>query len=200
MFYVVQEIQEETFKLPREGPIRKDLLQRISRLAGAFTENFGNDIVSPQSVFLLVNTNNSVIYRCAYRLNAEILVRFSSQNGLLLVPFVKFVSDLISSRTGLTHYKVQEFTAIPILSYIPPVIPDSTPVPTSIFPHTYSLYPFLSPRSLPWSMNTSGAFRIRRVGEWLGGNTTEDVQKTGGLSEGRGRVVTMDRWAILFYS
>jgi hypothetical protein len=54
------------------------------------------------------------------------------------------------------------------------------------------MYPFMSPRSLPWTMNASGAFRIRRVGEWLGTNSSEDVEKTGGLAEGKGRIVDAD--------
>jgi hypothetical protein len=49
-------------------------------------------------------------------------------------------------------------------------------------------------------MNEGALFRVRRVGEWLGQDTTEDVEKTGGLSEGRGRVVTLNEQVAPFYS
>jgi hypothetical protein len=48
-------------------------------------------------------------------------------------------------------------------------------------------------------MNTSGAFRMRRVGEWLASNATEEVQKTGGLAEGRGHILATDEYAIIFF-
>jgi len=76
------------------------------------------------------------------------------------------------------------------LSYLPSEVSELTSVQTLDFPHSYALYPFLSPRSLPWTMNTSGTFRIRRVGEWLGRNAGENIAATGGLAAGRGRVLT----------
>jgi hypothetical protein len=86
--------------------------------------------------------------------------------------------------------KVQQRPSTPLLSYIPLGLPSSTPVPTALFPHTYALFPFLVPRSFPWTMNVGGAFRIRRVGEWLGIDSNEDVQSTGGLAEGKGHILT----------
>ncbi|CCL98990.1 uncharacterized protein FIBRA_00998 [Fibroporia radiculosa] len=64
------------------------------------------------------------------------------------------------------------------------------PVPITMFPNTYSLYPFLSPRSLPWTMNMGSAFRVRRVGEWLSHKLGEDIHVTGGLARGNGRILT----------
>ncbi len=68
-----------------------------------------------------------------------------------------------------------------------------------MFPHTYSLYPFLSPRSVPWTSSGGGSFRIRRVGEWLGINSREDLLKSGGLAMGRGTVLTKEVCVSLTY-
>jgi hypothetical protein len=76
-----------------------------------------------------------------------------------------------------------------VLTYVPAEIASSSELPTSMFPHTYSVYPFMYPRSLPWTMNTSGAFRIRRVGEWLGSSPGEELQRTGGLAAGNGHLL-----------
>lgn len=35
------------------------------------------------------------------------------------------------------------------------------------FPRRYALYPFMSPRTLLWTMGTGGAFRARKVNEWM---------------------------------
>jgi hypothetical protein len=48
---------------------------------------------------------------------------------------------------------------------------------------SYSLYPFLSSRSLPWDAGTGSLFRLRRVGEWLRVNSGEGVlAETGGTA------------------
>jgi hypothetical protein len=44
-FESTQAITEDIFQLPGNKPIRSDLLQRISRLSGALTENFGENKV-----------------------------------------------------------------------------------------------------------------------------------------------------------
>jgi hypothetical protein len=74
-----------------------------------------------------------------------------------------------------------------LLSYLPPNVESKTLVPLNILPPSYSLYPFFSPRSLPWNMPVS-AFRVRRVGEWLGHDTSEDPRETGGLVSGRATI------------
>lgn len=102
-----------------------------------------------------------------------------------------YYGDLHLPYTSLISFlQLQEHSRTPVLTYVPAEVLSSTPVPTSMFPRTYSVYPFLSPRSPPWTMNTSGAFRIRRVGEWLGSNASEELQKTGGLAEGNGHFLT----------
>jgi hypothetical protein len=61
-----------------------------------------------------------------------------------------------------------------------------------VFPSSYSVYPFLSPRPLPLTMKSGGAFRIRRVFEWLNGDGHEDTQATGGLASGMGKIFGVD--------
>lgn len=82
----------------------------------------------------------------------------------------------------------------PLLSYIPLEQSSSTPVPTNLFPRTYHAYPFLSPFPLPWTINTSGTFRVRRVSEWLGVDARENIQESGGFN--KGRFVTLSRYVI----
>ncbi|KZT75163.1 hypothetical protein DAEQUDRAFT_23709 [Daedalea quercina L-15889] len=65
-------------------------------------------------------------------------------------------------------------------------------VPAALFPSTYALYPFLSPQPLPWTMSSGGAFRMRRVGAWFNAGG-EDLQATGGLTGGRGRLLTRSK-------
>ncbi|KAI0080259.1 hypothetical protein K474DRAFT_1657966 [Panus rudis PR-1116 ss-1] len=95
----------------------------------------------------------------------------------------------------LVSRAVQEVNSslmIPHVSYQPPAMSIGSSFSPISFPQAYSLYPFLSPRSLPWTMNTTGAFRIRRVGEWLVNSQGEDVERTGGLAGGQGRIFTSD--------
>ena len=61
--------------------------------------------------------------------------------------------------------------------------------PLAMFPREYALYPHFSPRDLPFSMNTSGTFRLRRVGEWLSGSFREDLDMAEGLATGKCRFV-----------
>ncbi|KAJ6503426.1 hypothetical protein C8R47DRAFT_1106099 [Mycena vitilis] len=72
--------------------------------------------------------------------------------------------------------------------HVPPSAP--SPSPVSPFVHEYALYPFLTPRSLPWTVSASGVFRVRRVEDWLSAGSSEDPKKTGGLTSGRGHMVT----------
>ena len=61
--------------------------------------------------------------------------------------------------------------------------------PVAMFPREYALYPYFSPRDLPFSMNTSGTFRLRRVGEWLAGGLWDELDKTEGLAKGEGQLI-----------
>lgn len=81
-----------------------------------------------------------------------------------------------------------------LLSYTP----HDSVIPVTLFPHSYALYPFLSPRALPWTMNNSGAFRIRKVGEWLGDSRGEDITATGGLTGERNNICSVDSWVARY--
>lgn len=73
-----------------------------------------------------------------------------------------------------------------LVSYRPPEYDNPSVLPTLSPLQAYSLYPFMSPHSLPWQINTSGTFRWRRVGDWLGIDQVENVKETGGLAGERG--------------
>lgn len=66
-----------------------------------------------------------------------------------------------------------------------------------LFPHAYSLYPFLSLHTLPWYLSSSGAFRVRRVCEWLASGL-EDVSQTKGLAGGKGRILTTNQYVLSY--
>jgi hypothetical protein len=61
-----------------------------------------------------------------------------------------------------------------------------------LFPVSYSLYPFTPSRPLPWTAGSNRVFRARRVGEWLGIDSVEDVLQTGGLQGGKGSIAQLD--------
>ncbi|KAK0478525.1 hypothetical protein IW261DRAFT_1483897, partial [Armillaria novae-zelandiae] len=154
---VFKSVRDEVYQLPTKLPIRGDLLQRVSRLAGAFMENLENGMI-----------------RISYKVDQ---------------PQALVHAKRLATRASCESLSNPERN---VLVHIPPGIPSSTPVPLSMFPHTYSLYPFLSPRSMPWTSSGGGSFRIRRVGEWLGINSREDLLKSGGLAMGRGTVLTKE--------
>ncbi|KAI9060624.1 hypothetical protein FKP32DRAFT_1656045 [Trametes sanguinea] len=83
-------------------------------------------------------------------------------------------------------HELEETSQVPLLTYLPPGAGE-----LAVYQNNYALYPFMSPRSLPFTMNTDGTFRLRRVGEWLTSDFREDVRKTGGLSGGDGDIVTI---------
>ncbi|OBZ79285.1 hypothetical protein A0H81_00882, partial [Grifola frondosa] len=149
-------IIDEVYELPiPKTAIPPDMVQRISRLAGAYIENIG--------------TFSGKIRICA--LNRRNLA----------------AAQRLATRAV---YEFLEHSKTPLLSYLPLGSSSSSATPLVMFPHRYSLYPFMSPRSLPWIMNTSGAFRLRRVGEWLGQDLGEDIKRTGGLAGQKGAILT----------
>ncbi|KAI0331950.1 hypothetical protein GY45DRAFT_1299916 [Cubamyces sp. BRFM 1775] len=143
---------QETYTLPIPAPIPPSLVQRISRLSGAYLEN------DPQSPGQL-------------RLVAK------GEHGLM-------AAKRLASRAV---QELEESARIPLLTYLPPG--ESA---LAIYPHSYALYPYLSPRSLPFTMHTGGSFRIRRVGEWLQLDSREDVRRTGGLAGSDAHITTVD--------
>ncbi|KAI0721316.1 hypothetical protein C8T65DRAFT_800472 [Cerioporus squamosus] len=87
-------------------------------------------------------------------------------------------------------HEVVESSRTPVLAHLPPGTATHAEQPLVMFPHTYALYPYLSPRPLPLTLNTSGTFRLRRVGEWLKSGFEEDVDSTDGLASEQGYVLT----------
>ncbi|KAJ7925888.1 hypothetical protein B0H13DRAFT_1973766 [Mycena leptocephala] len=152
-------ITEDIFELPGNKPIRSDLLQRISRLSGALTENFGEN---------------------------KIRVSFNKNN-----PRTALVAKRLAARAVCEENDSKQAQ---LFFHLPPSVPSSSPAsPATTFHHNYALYPFLSTRSLPWTVSASGVFRVRRVEEWVGTGASEDLKKTGGLLMGRGRLVTVQQ-------
>ncbi|KAI0361269.1 hypothetical protein OH77DRAFT_1585401 [Trametes cingulata] len=88
-------------------------------------------------------------------------------------------------------HEIEESSRTPLLTYLPAGAASLDAEQLVMFPHDYALYPYLSPRPLPFTMNTSGVFRLRRVGQWLASDFRENVQETGGLAGGYGHVVTV---------
>ncbi|KAJ4486265.1 hypothetical protein J3R30DRAFT_3697765 [Lentinula aciculospora] len=155
--FVKEDIVQEYHEFASEIPIPPELLHRISRLSGAFTESFGEGQI-----------------RISYR-------KGDPRAAFIAKRLVTHVLCDLESQTGSS-----------ILAHIPPEAPLSMPIPLAMFPFSYALYPFLSSRSLPWNINANGAFRARKVAEWIGINSMEDVQKSGGLELGRGQIIDME--------
>ncbi|KAI0673458.1 hypothetical protein C8Q78DRAFT_1076468 [Trametes maxima] len=86
-------------------------------------------------------------------------------------------------------HEIRASAETPLLTYLPTGAGGIPAEPLTLYPHNYALYPYFSPRPLPFTMNTSGTFRLRRVGEWLSSDFTEDVNTTGGLAEGKGHIL-----------
>ncbi|KAI6132741.1 hypothetical protein EV401DRAFT_2253645 [Pisolithus croceorrhizus] len=144
-----KDIEDEIFELPTRRSIPQALIQRISRLAGAYVENYGDG--GKVRIF----SRDDSMMRTAQRLAA----RASMEASVFSHP-----------SSALVHFN---------------------PRKDRMFLQTcrsdYSVYPFLSPTPFPWTMHTSGAFRIRRTADWLGVNSQEDITKRGGLFNNEGR-------------
>ncbi|KAI6031743.1 hypothetical protein BKA83DRAFT_4204738 [Pisolithus microcarpus] len=145
-----KDIEDEIFELPTRRSIPQALIQRISRLAGAYVEKCGDG--GKVRIF----SRDESTMRTAQRL----ATRASMEEG--------------------------SNTRANVLCFEPPGSKSSSLAPTDM-PHDYSVYPFLSPTPIPWTMHTGGAFRIRRTADWLGANSQEDITKTGGLFNSEGK-------------
>ncbi len=58
-----------------------------------------------------------------------------------------------------------------------------------------SLYPFFSARTLPWTTEVGGAFRLRRIGELSGYGLTEHIQREGPLSSINTHLTSLSKYA-----
>ncbi|KAJ7631104.1 hypothetical protein FB45DRAFT_557025 [Roridomyces roridus] len=152
-------MSEEIFEVPMHESIQSHVLRRISRISGAFTQDFG-----PGKIRVSFNGSDPRAAGIARRLSARAVSEGSYAN------------------------KPQLFF------HLPPSVASSSPVPVATtYPNIYSLYPFLSPRDLPWTAGASGVFRLRRVEEWFGTGASENLNKTGGLVMGRGHTITLQQ-------
>ncbi len=93
--------------------------------------------------------------------------------------------------------QIEESMHTPLLTHLPAGTAAHQSRPLVLYPHAYAFYPYLSPRPLPVIMNTSGAFRLRRVGEWLKSGYQEDVDSTGGLAAEKGHILTESEYAYI---
>ncbi|KIK99035.1 hypothetical protein PAXRUDRAFT_823202 [Paxillus rubicundulus Ve08.2h10] len=147
-------IIDKIFELPTGRLIRPDLMQRISRLAGAYVESHGN---------------KGKIRICAKDINnMKVAERLA----------------LRASLEGGTEARSS------IVCYNPPGTKSNSPMQIAM-PHKYSVYPFLTPSTSPWTMNPGSTFRIRRVADWLGVDSYEDIAKTGGLVDNYSRLLNL---------
>ncbi|KAI0715276.1 hypothetical protein C8Q76DRAFT_730142 [Earliella scabrosa] len=93
-------------------------------------------------------------------------------------------------------HEIEENSHTPVLTHLPAGTAAHQSEPLVLYPHAYAFYPYISPRPLPIIMNTSGAFRLRRVGEWLKSGYQEDIDSTGGLASEKGHILTESEESI----
>nr|GAT43227.1 predicted protein [Mycena chlorophos] len=139
----------------------------------------------------------------------EILQRISRLSGALVEMFgenqvrISFLQK--QTRTGMFVRRLLAQTLCEdsaprkqsLFIHLPPSVPSSSELPASdAFPHDYALYPFLSPRFLPWTTSARGVFRVRRVEDWQGPGAVEDLTKTGGLTMARGHLLDMQQQKV----
>ncbi|KAF9044816.1 hypothetical protein BDZ89DRAFT_1058911 [Hymenopellis radicata] len=139
-----ENIRSETFNIPTQMSLRPEQLQRVSRTAGAFTENCGDGQI-----------------RISYKADAPKASLLAKRHATRASCESSLPSgvDLLASAT-----------------------PTSTYTSTGPANSLCSLYPFFSARTLPWTTEVGGAFRLRRIGELSGYGSTEHIQREGPLS------------------
>ncbi|KAI0051716.1 hypothetical protein FA95DRAFT_1511727 [Auriscalpium vulgare] len=123
---VKESIVDETFEVPTKRPVPHGLLQRISRITGAFMANLGD---------------NGKVRIC-----------------------VKDPASLLAAKR-LAIRAAMDNPSLTIIARRGPGV-DELVVPTAA-PINYALYPFVPPSPLPWTIQSSGVFRWRRVGNWF---------------------------------
>lgn len=141
----------------KSSPLRPDIIQRIAKISGAFVENYVEG--EAKQTILSEPTEDPVKLKISHKS----FDAFSRAERLIMRASV--LVGCIFPCTNQSHQSQESPDACaPLLAHkFGPVRDVDT-----IFPKSYALYPFMSPRALPWTMGTSGAFRARRVSEWLG--------------------------------
>ncbi|KAG9314451.1 hypothetical protein JVU11DRAFT_5248 [Chiua virens] len=147
-------IIDEIFELPTGRPVQPDMLQRISRLAGAYVENHGN---------------RGKVRICA-----------------------KDPSDIAAAKRLVLRPSLEAGARPSTVCYDAPGKARDSPIKLSELPR-YSVFPFVIPGSFPWTMHTGGTFRLRRVAEWLGVDSYENIDATGGLVDNPHRLLDLNQ-------
>ncbi|KAI0830635.1 hypothetical protein BC628DRAFT_1416167 [Trametes gibbosa] len=165
-----------------QGALR-DLTEHILTLKQGFVEEL-YDLPSPVAI------PQDMVQRIS-RLASAYLENVSSAPGKLRI-VAKDEQGLSSAKRLASRaiHEIQETAYTPLLTYLPAGAASLATEQLVMFPHKYALYPYLSPRPLPFTMNTSGTFRLRRVGEWLSSNFRDDLRSIGGLAQGNGHVLS----------
>ncbi|KAI0068378.1 hypothetical protein BV25DRAFT_1846382 [Artomyces pyxidatus] len=148
---IKKSILDESFVVPSKKPVRQDLLQRISRIVGAFMEN----------------------------IDGEGKVRICAKDATSLLAGSRLAARAAS---GIEHTTLLAHRVFGVDEHYVP----------SVAPARYALFPFLSPRPLPWMINAQGVFRWRRVADWLGLDHGKDLHQSEGLAAQRGDILTVD--------
>ncbi|CAK5280567.1 unnamed protein product [Mycena citricolor] len=172
-------IVEDIFELPQEQTVDADSLQRISRLSGVLAEAFGENKVIITPGTLSWDAIKAFVCRfvCPPALRIPSLSR--ERNG--------YSFDL-SARLANSSTKPAR-----VFCHLPPSIASSSSLPASTqFPRSYGIYPFFSPRALPWAVGSRGVFRLRRVESSINPQGKEEVSKTGGLASDRGSLLDLE--------
>ncbi|KAH9847395.1 hypothetical protein C2E23DRAFT_890069 [Lenzites betulinus] len=166
-----------------QGALR-DLTEHILQLKQGFVEEL-YDLPSPVAI------PQDMVQRIS-RLASAYLENVPTTPGKLRI-VAKDDQGLSSAKRLASRaiHEIQETAYTPLLTYLPAGAASLATEQVVMYPHKYALYPYLSPRPLPFTMNTSGTFRLRRVGEWLSTDVREDIRNTGGLAKGNGHFLNV---------
>jgi hypothetical protein len=191
----VQSVVVENFTVPGNFDVPVHLIQRLSQLSNTFMEPVPD---APHMVITLVQgAMHNLTWWAGPHPRQEPAPNRSGQAPRRPRRVARERPSIAHIRRPLTPAQPSHLAQTPLLSYLPTKDMPSTPIPLSILPPSYSLYPFIAAAALPWTVGTGGAFRIRRVGEWLGHEAGEDVRRTGGLARGSESLRTPTEYVYL---
>ncbi|KAI0348421.1 hypothetical protein BDW22DRAFT_1424598 [Trametopsis cervina] len=111
------------------------------------------------------------------------LVRICAKDAASLSRAKRFTTRVTGEILGIGR--------VPVVTHLTESSIESVSPSDEEAPKTYALYPFLSPRALPWVMDASGIFRVRRVVDWLLSPASVIAGEVG-LAQGSGTVIAAD--------
>ncbi|TRM65678.1 hypothetical protein BD626DRAFT_427196 [Schizophyllum amplum] len=135
--------------------------------------------------------SDDLLHRISKRVGAFLQ---NERPGVIRITYVAGQQHTLAQAQRLLARRVCETegtSQTSVLAYAPADINSLKPL--SMFPQAYSLYPFLAQRSTLQTLNVSGAFRVRKVGDWLHVHGSEEVERTGGLSRRKGKNIGLDQ-------